>query len=278
MIITSEQNITDFDVSIEDVISSLIIEIDDVNTGEKREILNVSRHFGTKTNIDEAKKYFDALKDKNIRDRMGNTALYSLLRLSDLDLEALKYFVDSGADVNYTNRDNKSALYELCLNKYATYEIMEYFVNKIDPKLLNLQTKSKGITPFNILVSNVYATEEMLQLFVDKGANINIRNHVGKLPLQYALSSNLLRNVTYLLKNNSVVNYADLFQDLMNFRRTYRIEIFKLFIDKLKYDIKNVGDDVEKYQIHRVLKSISENKDLFTEANINIPDGSNLSK
>lgn len=116
----------------------------------------------------------------NDPNKHGVTAFMVLCNNSRrLTLDIFKYFVETGGDFNVKDNDGNNAFMILC-NAYFDVDIMNYALG-LCSHLLNEPNQYKE-TPFYALCFNRHTNRELIDLCLEKGANLNvisIRDNIG---------------------------------------------------------------------------------------------------
>uniref|UniRef100_A0A6C0E7R0 Uncharacterized protein n=1 Tax=viral metagenome TaxID=1070528 RepID=A0A6C0E7R0_9ZZZZ len=164
--------------------------------------------------------------DLNIQNIFGMTALMIASELIDSDIEIVKLLIDSGANLEIKNNSGMTAL--MIASKYTKTiyidtdignrftEVVKLLVNS--GANLNAQDNT-GMTALMWALNNWYAVMynatyldsmlvprgsflETAKIFVDSGADLNIKNNYGYTGLSYLAISGYNFNINYYLKNN----------------------------------------------------------------------------
>lgn len=192
------------------------------------------------------------LKDKN-----GNTALYLSIIIKNIDL--IKLLLEYESNPNTLNNNGNNGLILSVI--YQLPEIVELLIDKIiDKNLINKSSESalhiaanlQDITICEILLKNGsdvnqysqdinlspshYATLNdnfnLLQLFINYGANINSQNIYGETLMHYAIYYKYF-NIANLILNNPTFN-----ANLWNINHNYPFHIL----------LKQYSNDPDKYK------------------------------
>jgi len=123
-------------------------------------------------------------KNLNETDDRGFTALMNACAEGNLD--DVKMLCETGADINIkaANPVGNTALHIACINKKT--DVIKFLLNH-NANFFTYNTGDKGSVPFHFLVNftdnNVF--KELVQAFVDRGANINLPDKVRGMSLLF---------------------------------------------------------------------------------------------
>ncbi|WP_168463972.1 ankyrin repeat domain-containing protein [Wolbachia endosymbiont of Ctenocephalides felis wCfeT] len=134
------------------------------------------------------------------------------------DLKKVKELVEKGADVNVRNQYGQPLLH--IANWYPHSGIREYLIEKgaseeeqvtTEQQIIELQeTTSTTIFPEQLNLELVDAVEEpnleKVKEYIEKGANVNTRNHIGETLLHAAAYQGDLDIAEYLIEKGADVN------------------------------------------------------------------------
>ena len=158
--------------------------------------------------------------DINERDVNGNTALHwiSSQHFFEMKNEFLNSLLENNIDLSAKNYDGNTPLHFSCM--YSNIPLVKSLLdNNVDP---NIKNKNK-ITSLHYVCNNPEVTdntgsstrraEEIIELLLEHGADINIEDSVGKTPLHYAASTNMDRLapfVQFILDNGADIDAQDI--------------------------------------------------------------------
>lgn len=149
-------------------------------------------------------------------------------------LDELKSFITKGADVN-GQYDGKSLLHfaiDNCENNY--FEVIEFLINS-GADINSYQSYLKE-TPLHRICARIKPKIEIIQLLLDRGANVNSENIVGKTPVFYCNFSYSVELLNLLVKYGADVNHTDkykntiLHDDYLNYTNETFEDFLKLII------------------------------------------------
>lgn len=108
------------------------------------------------------------------QDNQRNTVLHVALENS-CPLNVVDYLLNCGADVNLPNSQNATSLHLAA--QQATFTILEVLLGKPNSDLKVDAKNSAGRTPLQVWISQGGAvTVESLNMFISKGANLNVKD------------------------------------------------------------------------------------------------------
>lgn len=124
----------------------------------------------------------------------GNTILHNLA--TNGNGKSIKILLDRGADANSVDEQGKLPLHNAVINRNADASWL-LIKNTSD---INIQEANMGNTPLHIAAINgdLKSTEALLLA----GANPNINNHLGKLPVDYAIKYGYTDVVNHYVSND----------------------------------------------------------------------------
>lgn len=149
--------------------------------------------------------------DIEIKNKKGLTPL--MIALSKASINYIKLLLDHGADVNATNDEGDTPLMIATKKGYTPVKFLFNNVPKLNIKInainnqgdnalmLAIKKSDNRINEYDISIRN--AQISMIQLLIDKGININIKNNDGLTPLLKATQSNRPDIVHLLIKNGA---------------------------------------------------------------------------
>jgi ankyrin repeat protein len=196
----------------EPLIEALLQANADVNL-KSRTLKNVSRVEGWNALIEAASGFCPASAvarllaagaDPNIRTSSGNTALMSLGDPRTIEgLDKARVLVSSGADVSILNNDGQTAL--MLAASEGNAELIR-FLGASDTDI-NRKNRSLGATP--LMQGASRGSVETVQVLLDLGADLEVRDNEGRTALMYAASNGTDDVVTLLLEAGADTSAVD---------------------------------------------------------------------
>ncbi|XP_048244157.1 serine/threonine-protein phosphatase 6 regulatory ankyrin repeat subunit B-like [Haliotis rufescens] len=184
----------------------------------KNKVGKTALHLAAKANCKNCVEMLLPKSDINDQDEAGNTALHYLIhnesyhygRKECLDHETYQLFLDNGADVHIKNKEGKTALHLAA--KANCRNCVKMLLPKSD---INAQDEH-GNTALHYLhhYQSYYLTkvervcQETCQIFLDKRADVHIKNKEGKTALHLAAEANC-KNCVKMLVPKSDMNAQD---------------------------------------------------------------------
>jgi len=139
----------------------------------------------------------------NIQNNKGYTPLIFACYNGNEDIG--KILLDYGVDVNLVNFKNESALMMAC--RCIKFALIKYLLEchaEVD-----LQDQIHGDTPLTI-ISKFYYSHRSLQLLVEKGhANVNLCNWKGESPLLISCFTSNINNVRLFVEHGANINIRE---------------------------------------------------------------------
>ncbi|MBP2660532.1 MAG: nlpI 2 [Firmicutes bacterium] len=139
---------------------------------------------------------------------IGNATMNQLLLkgIDTNDLDMVKSAVANGANVNIYDSGCQTGT--ALIRSLGKDEIMNYLINAgadVNTEVYMNGWPGRKTTAFNgaICRRDLSAVQNM----VDNGANVNYRDSMGYRPLDYAISTESIPIIKYLLEHGAVVNY-----------------------------------------------------------------------
>lgn len=156
-------------------------------------------------------------------------------------IEIAELLISSGAKINALDYRGATALAEAAVN--GNMEVCRFLVSKgADVKLAG---PTSGVTPIH------YATKkEIVVMFVEKGADVNIKDGSGSTPLHWAAHRGSLDIAEYLISKGCDVKAKSNTGELAvhSAARMGNLDIFKLLFDKGGYqDLPNKDGETPLY-------------------------------
>jgi len=127
------------------------------------------------------------------KDGNGNTPLHVAAKGGHI--AQVKYLLAQGADVNARNAEGETTLHCMILKGGYPIEIIQEVLAKCDD--VNARTPD-GTTPLHLLIQcGTQITREMVQVFLAKGANVNVKNKLENRLLRelHSNARDILRDV-----------------------------------------------------------------------------------
>jgi len=143
----------------------------------------------TPTEKAEVDKY---IKDHGKRDAMVHYLWDERFTRKSV-LNHLKYFVSRGADVNVKDKHGTTPLYYPALN--GDVESVEFLVSKGADVNVNLNDRGMSLlhlTVMNNCNGDAIAAEKIVRILVSHGADVNVKNDVGKTAIHYAETNSMI--------------------------------------------------------------------------------------
>jgi ankyrin repeat protein len=232
----------------------------------------------------------------NSKDRHGDTLLhYACKKINKLPLDLFKLLIEThGADVhaqnNYKNTPLYYALCDFDSNDGGDITVLMYLLTQMN---INVNTKGYyGETLLHYACGNINTLPlEIFKLLIEKhGSDVNVQDNEKDTPLHQAITSfrsiedgGNITVLTYLLSqkggnDNTKDKYGcTLLHLVCKYIHKLPIEIFKLLIETLGYDV-NAQDDNDDTPLHQGLCCFNPNSGcninvltyLINQTNINI--------
>ncbi|XP_071114654.1 uncharacterized protein [Haliotis cracherodii] len=148
----------------------------------------------------ECVKLLLPVSDVNAQDSDGNTALHcSLMSEEDHSHEVIQALVEKGADVGIKNKEGETLLH--CAAKGQCVESVELFLPVSD---VNAQDSDGNTALHCSLLSDKPHIHEVIQVLVEKGADVGIKNKTDQTPLHCAARQQCIECVKLLLPVSDV--------------------------------------------------------------------------
>ncbi len=177
-------------------------------TGESLLHIAVSTHY--KMTDDNLKKIIQLLVQKkidvNIKDNNGYTALAHYIAQSRNPHQAktkliLDQFIQYKADVNAVTHDGQSLLHLAAVSN-NTYALQRLVAEGISINIRNQQ----GLTPLHIAVKGPL---ELVKTCIDLGADIELKDNIGRSALHNAIDYNKPQTADHLLRSGADIESKD---------------------------------------------------------------------
>ncbi|MBA2651699.1 MAG: ankyrin repeat domain-containing protein [Tatlockia sp.] len=151
---------------------------------------------------DDIVEYFLTLgADPTQYDNSGHSPLhYAAFSINKTDniKRIISLLVKNGIDLNLKSNDNETPLHLAYKhNPVAAMELLQY--HDID---VNAKDKH-GSTPLHLALSSGSRDRQLIQLGIEKGAEVDARDVYGMTPLLYAINSENLEAIDLLLQNGA---------------------------------------------------------------------------
>ena len=144
----------------------------------------------------------------NQRSKNGESAIHLSCHRSDNEFKKLKCLMSNGADIDLVDKAEKTILMHAC-DQWASYprNIIEQLLS-YNP---NINTQDcKGNTAFMYAMGiPIYTLKDKFDLFLAKGADINLSNNLGETLLIKVSKQKAPEVLEILLKNQAKVNLVD---------------------------------------------------------------------
>ncbi|KAJ5073734.1 ankyrin repeat ph and sec7 domain containing protein secg-related [Anaeramoeba ignava] len=127
------------------------------------------------------------------------------LRDKKESIKVLKLLIDNGAKINQKDREQNTPLHLVC--KRLTHISIIKFLIKSGARVN--QTNISNQTALHFVASLTSLASKKLKLLCDSGAEIDITDSFGNLPLHYYLKQSPLIEDVKLLCNSKIINRAD---------------------------------------------------------------------
>ncbi len=155
-------------------------EIDQEQTNEE-----LSQRLFIVESVDEAKALISSGADIHVKDKDGETPLFSIeIDNEDMDLALAKFFIEAGVDIRAKNNEGKTALSSLArLNRVDL--IKELIRRGADATVI----ANDGTTVlFDATDELSDCNPKIIQLLIDAGTDVNAKNNKGKTYIEVAES------------------------------------------------------------------------------------------
>ncbi len=208
--------------------------------------------------------------DVNIVSNNGRTALLTVFRNSALGLQMVKKLIKAGADIKHKDNNGLQALH------YAAGNNFNYTKFCIDKNIdINVLSNDKE-TP--LMIASKYNQNNIVEYLLAHGANVNIKNYLGKTALNYA-QENDSSDLAQMLKNRGAVATEQVEID------SKLDELNKIISEQAKNkknEINNIGSAIKeknleatkKYYIETINDSKIDDLDMYELASHTIRYGS----
>ena len=167
-----------------------------INADAKNEKGESALNFAIRYKDPKIAKILIEKADLNMRDDAGNTPLFTAIKYEKEDLFNL--LLDKGANANSSGRasqttDNQTALYVSILQERE--DLMQKLLDKgADPNIAD----STGALPLSEAVLRRSADPRVVKMLLDKGANPNAQESDKTTPLMYVAENNKINPQTRL--------------------------------------------------------------------------------
>lgn len=156
------------------------------------------------SNFNRVKELVEDGVDVNYRRyRKDDTAL--ILASHNGHKDIVEYLLEKGADVNIRGEDNQTAL--VCALSEKHYEIAKILIDND----ANANLVTSIIIPLRVAIHA--DQKELVELMLQKGADVNLREWTGGSALLSAIEKKDVEIVKLLLKNGADVNALDYYRD-----------------------------------------------------------------
>lgn len=119
----------------------------------------------------------------NVLNNQGTTPLFHAVSAGRRTIAS--YLVEKkNADINLSAEGGWKPVHAACYNEFVK---LTTFLVKHNADLDSPCKEIRGYSPLHILISTDKAPEELIQLLVQKGANLNVQNDTGGTPLHLAV-------------------------------------------------------------------------------------------
>ena len=169
-----------------------------------------------KSELDEVTKLLENGANVNeIYEHSGSTPLHIACNSVHPNVDIIKLLLKKQAKINVQDEDGNTPLHIACNHVDANKEIIYCLLNlSFDTPNVNIQNKENGVgygdggaTPLHIACS--YSNADIVQLLLDKDANVNLRDDGGDTPLHIACNRKTFTESTYNIVELLVKNGAD---------------------------------------------------------------------
>ena len=151
---------------------------------------------------DSVKSIIASGADVNERDEYGRNVLHKIS--SNTDPEVVKMLIDAGVNVNAKTSSNMTPLLSLCYSvKEPNLKILELLINAGADMNATWSVSHSALT---YLIQ--YKNLEAIKLFASKGANLRVRDPLGKTLLHDAVLSGDIEIINFLITHGVPVDEA----------------------------------------------------------------------
>ena len=171
-----------------------------------------------KSELDEVTKLLENGANVNeIYEHSGSTPLHIACNSDHPNVEIIKLLLKKQAKINVQDKDGNTPLHIACNRKDANKDIIYYLLNlSFYTPNVNIQNKENGAgygdggaTPLHIAC--LYSNTDIIELILDKAADVNLTEEGGNTPLHIACSRKTFTESTdeivkLLVKNGADVN------------------------------------------------------------------------
>ena len=129
------------------------------------------------------------------------------------------------------------------IDKYLKKEVITYLINSdlanlessiLEDSTINEQVNKEGRTLLHLAV--IYEKNDITELLIKMGANVNVRDNLGWAPLHYSVQSKLINVTTLLTDRGADLEIRDNYGNTPLWRATFssqgKGELITLLIDK----------------------------------------------
>lgn len=177
-------------------------------------------------------------------DSWGDTKLMNAI--DDKNFKKIKHLLMNGADINFSSMKGRTPLIRAIFSK--NIEILKLILS-YNP-IVNSNTKPHLSEP--IWVAMDFTEYKMVEMLIDAGAEVNVRNHLGNTILHTAVDTNNLELVKKILKTNININAINNngLKAIFYAKNSKNSEIIEL--------INNYEESKEKYKEKNIVNLMSE--------------------
>ncbi|XP_071083391.1 uncharacterized protein [Haliotis cracherodii] len=144
--------------------------------------------------------------DVSAIDADGNTMLHLACGSDQPNKDIVKLLLDNGANISSLNKENKTPLHVLCEKQHNSRSVVISFLLNCEAPVNSLDMH--GHTPFYLLLDRGFCLEEV-ELLLDNGAKVNMKDHFEETAVHAACRSFNCRAVEMLLQSGGDLQARD---------------------------------------------------------------------
>lgn len=195
----------------------------------------------------------------NLTNLLGNTPLH-LACLERCESDVIKHLIDGGAHVDAINLEGQTPLYIACEMGY--YELLPTLLK--EGAIVNRVIDADGNTVLHkVFMSKKETIMPLQDLLIRYGADLNIKNNLGKTPLDLALDKNNCIKLEWSLKSGHIFNVkresslrniaidCSAATPLLKQAVTHQLQVFgKYFAYKMSNNNPKIPNEIIRRQLH----------------------------